>query len=238
MPNTSSQFACRSLEQLIKLVHCPTRIISDRGKAFDCAEFQEFCKKHKIKHIKNAIASPRSNGQAERTNRTILEALAASIEGEHDKWDRYVLQVQKGINNTINATTGIAPGELLYGVRPRVENEVRLSTETTKDSTSLRRKAKTRCDETSVKMRLRFNKNKLPPRQFKENDIVLVERTMLVRGLTSGKLVPRYIGPVKIVEVLGNDRYRVISFSKDRRRFKGVVSSERLKVFKPQVVTD
>jgi hypothetical protein len=58
-----------------------------------------------------------------------------------------------------------------------------------------------------------------------------VERTLLVKGLSSGKLVPKYIGPVKIIAVLGNDRYRVASFSKDRRRFKGVVASDRLKLF-------
>lgn len=57
---------CHSFEQIIKLLHAPRRIISDRGK-----EFAD--KIHSTKHVKNAIASPRSCGQVERVNHTILE---------------------------------------------------------------------------------------------------------------------------------------------------------------------
>lgn len=64
---------------------------------------------------------------------------------------------------------------------------------------------------------------------------MLVERKLLVKGLTSGKLVPKYIGPVQIVEVLGNDRYGVTSFSKDKRRFKGIVASEGFRLLKLQL---
>lgn len=44
----------------------------------------------------------------------------------------------------------------------------------------------------------------------------------------SGKLLPKYIGPAKIIEVLGNDWYRVVSLPTDKCPFKGVVPSERL----------
>ena len=127
VPDTSSHYVCKTLETLIKLVHAPKRVITDRGKGFDCKTFKSVCDKYNIKHIKNAIASPRSNGQVERLNRTVLEALSACIEDEHDSWNRHLVQVQRGINSTKNGTTGIAPSELLYGFRPEVENEIRLS---------------------------------------------------------------------------------------------------------------
>ncbi|KAH0811943.1 hypothetical protein GEV33_010848 [Tenebrio molitor] len=234
VPNTSSSHACQTLANLIKLVHVPKRVITDRGKAFDCQEFRQFCASQNIVHVKNAIASPRSNGQIERSNRTILEALSASVDGKHDDWDNHVAKIQRGINSTKNATTGIAPSELLYGLRPEVQNEVRLTNTQPKDVQTLREEAKRRCDAIARKMKERYDKNRKEAVRYKEGDIVLVERTLLVKGLSSGKLVPKYIGPVKIIAVLGNDRYRVASFSKDRRRFKGVVASDRLKLFVPQ----
>lgn len=83
-------------------------------------------------------------------------------------------------------------------------------------------------------MKARFDKNKNQAQKFKEGDLVLVKRTQLVKGLSSGKLVSKYIGPVKVIQEMGNDRYRVISLSKDRRRFRGVVASDRLKLFRAQ----
>lgn len=241
LPDTSSENTCKVLEGLIKLVHPPKRVITDRGKSFDCKRFSDFCKQFDIKHVKNAIASPRSNGQVERSNRTILEALTACIESDHHSWDKHINKVQRGINATKNATTGFAPSELLYGVRPKVENEIRLWKEVKtgdrlKNLEEVRKIAKLKCDKTSVKMKQSFDKNKKDAKEFKEGNIVLVERSMLVKGLKSGKLVPKYIGPVKIVEKLGNDRYKVVSFSKDRRRFRGVVASDRLRLFKPQQI--
>lgn len=170
-------------------------------------------------------------------NRTILEALTASINGEHDQWDRFLVPVQRGINSTRNATTGIAPSVLLYGFRPEVDLEVRLENQKREDLREVREIAKRRCERVAATMKRRFDKNKLPPKQFEVGDLVLVERTRLVRGLTSGKLVAKYLGPVRIMEVLGNERYRVESLSRDKRRFKGVVSSERLKVFRTQTVS-
>lgn len=56
--------------------------------------------------------------------------------------------------------------------------------------------------------------------------------TLLFPELRSGKLFPKYIRPVKITEVLENNRYQVVSLSTDKRCFKGrasVLNYSRLK---------
>lgn len=73
--------------------------------------------------------------------------------------------------------------------------------------------AKRKCDRIAAMIKSRFDKKKLPPKKFAVGDLVLVERTKLVRGLTSGKLVPKYLAPVSVTEELGNERYRVESLS-------------------------
>lgn len=48
-----------------------------------------------VKHFLNAVSTPRSNGQVERYNRTIAEALvAANHEQPDNKWDEHVSKVQ------------------------------------------------------------------------------------------------------------------------------------------------
>lgn len=78
----------------------------------------------------------------------------------------------------------------------------------------------------------RYDRNRLDAVQYKIGDMVMVERTPIVTGIASGKLVQKFIGPVQITHVFVNDRYRVQSLSKDKRQFKGVVANDRLKFSK------
>ncbi|XP_047518987.1 uncharacterized protein LOC125058890 [Pieris napi] len=48
------------------------------GTSFTSKKFEEYLRSLGIKHIKNAVATPRANGQVERYNRTLLAALTAS----------------------------------------------------------------------------------------------------------------------------------------------------------------
>ncbi|KAJ8982553.1 hypothetical protein NQ317_005556 [Molorchus minor] len=79
---------------------------------------QDFCEKHNIRHILNAVATPRANGQVERINRTILSALTTTSITEH-QWDSHVDQIQFSINNTIHQITKKSPYQLLMGYTPR-----------------------------------------------------------------------------------------------------------------------
>lgn len=55
----------------------PNRLITDRGTCFTSAKFKSFILTLEIQHILNAVATPRANGQVERFNRTVLDALGA-----------------------------------------------------------------------------------------------------------------------------------------------------------------
>lgn len=105
----------------------PTRIISDRGSCFTSTQFKDFCIQHGIKHILNAVACPRANGQAERFNQTILNALAAQNYGNDERiWDLQLGKIQWGINNTINTTTKASPSMLLFGTTLNSASENKL----------------------------------------------------------------------------------------------------------------
>jgi hypothetical protein len=69
--DTSTKPIIQCLKLLMKFYGNPNRIITDRGKGFTSKEMSNFTKSENIKHVLNAIASPRSNGQVERFNSTI-----------------------------------------------------------------------------------------------------------------------------------------------------------------------
>lgn len=84
----------------------PTRLITDKGSTFTSATFKAFISSYGIKHIVSAVTTPRANGQVERFDRTILDALSASGHGKDDKsWDDAVGDIQVGINTTKHKTT-------------------------------------------------------------------------------------------------------------------------------------
>lgn len=98
----------------------PARMISDRGTAFTYHRFKTFCQENGIKHILNAVATPRANGQCERVNRTVISLLANTCAGEpEEQWDQHLKKVQSAINCTVNRTTRRSPAELLLRYKPR-----------------------------------------------------------------------------------------------------------------------
>lgn len=116
--DTKTKNVVRVLKHLFEDFGVPTRIISDRGTAFTSGPFKEFCCSNGIKHVLNAVACPRANGQAERFNQTILTSLSSQNFGKDERtWDEQLGKVQWGINNTINATTKKCPSELLFGTK-------------------------------------------------------------------------------------------------------------------------
>lgn len=220
--------ALTALNKLTQVFGFPVRIVSDRGTAFTGKEFKEYCEKHGIKHVLNAVASPRANGQVERLNRTILNSLTASMGTEQKGWDVHLPKVQLGINSTISQGTGKSPLELVCGLRPRLAGELRGSFYTN-DLIQLRTYAAKNIEQNAVRMKDRYDKGRRVPKPIAIGSLVMVERRIMKPGLTSGKLVPRFAGPYKITAVLPNDRYEVTSAERGKRAYKNIVARDKIK---------
>lgn len=110
-PRTSKS----ALDQVIAILGVPRRIICDRGKAFESQRMKDYCDDLGIKLIPNAVATPRSNGQCEKFNDTVLSDLATSSAGRPEQnWDQYVKKVQSAINCTTYRITRKTPLQSLY----------------------------------------------------------------------------------------------------------------------------
>jgi len=83
--STNASEVIKYLKSYFKYYSRPC-IISDRGSCFASCEFGEFIKMNNVQHIKIATASPQTNGQVERINRTILPMIAKLADERSVQW--------------------------------------------------------------------------------------------------------------------------------------------------------
>lgn len=234
--DVKTKWVIRALTQLFSLFGVPSRIISDRGTSFTSQLFDGFCKEYNIKHVLNAMATPRANGQCERMNRTLLNSLATSSAGSaEDQWDKFVKTVQSGINSATNRTTQKTPAQLLLGYRPRsMADSVLLgsiqSSLAALDLREMREQAKAATGVEQEKQKARFDAKRSKPPQYTVGDIVVVATNPVATG-QSNKLVAKSKGPFKVTAVLPNDRYEVqdLREMQKSRGQKTVVAVDRIK---------
>lgn len=225
----------------------PVRIITDRGKAFTSRYFKQFSEENQFKHILNAIASPRSNGQVERVNRTLLNGLNIMSDSECT-WENKLDDIVWGINNTPNATTGFAPFNLMFGHKnsryPSFPFDAPSTSETRLNELQDNREtAKSRIDRNMTTMKRQFEKKHKKCTKYNVGQLVLWKGGVArdsVTGVTK-KLNGLYTGPYKVSKAENSlDRYAISSIKgmKGYKKFSAVVRGETLRPYKPTISED
>lgn len=127
--NTTSHAVIGKLIDCISRFGVPDQIVSDNGPQFTSSEFEDFCKKNGIVHIRVSPYHPRSNGEAERFVQTFKKGMRAKDVSVDLRLSRFLFEYRA----TPHATTGVSPAELLQGrklrtildlVRPSVQSNV------------------------------------------------------------------------------------------------------------------
>lgn len=206
--NTKTSSVIKSLKEAFKIFGAPNRIIADRGTCFTSAEFGSFCKSISIHLHLTAVGMPRGNGQVERYNRTILDSLATMGGDKIDRcWDKNILNIQIGLNGSLNRSIGISPSEALIGIRVSLQgiNNV----DNVVDVTAVRANMQNQIKESQEKQKVYFDKGRNPDVKYKVGDMVLVRILSLPATGQSKKLCPKWRGPYQVYQSLENDRYEV-----------------------------
>lgn len=240
--NTQSKWVIEYLRDIFATYGTPKVIISDRGSSFTSSLFKSFCAQNGVKPLLNAVATPRANGQVERLNRVIMNALLADSHPEN-RWDDYVRQLQFAINSTENKSTGSSPAMLMFGYIPRGGGDMLLRDEVQEVRYSLDRLHEMRLEASINNERAQMQQKKYYDRRhrqaqvYKPGDLVVMEKQTTASGGpgTSRKLIRPYQGPMKVLEVLGKDRYRIGDImggrTRSKRRYEQVVSADKLKLW-------
>lgn len=233
---TDTRAVVNMLNELAQYFGSPARIVSDRGTAYTSKSFAEYCEKNAIQHIKNAVRTPRANGQVERVNNLIARFLRTSHDDER-KWDVNLRQFQWTINSQINKSIGCCPNEVVfrYKLRSAVDNKLIAAlhedeTDEPNETPTLEEIGRV-ADAEKAKWKERYDMKHRAPKRYAEHDLVLVENVAPATG-ESRKLEPKYRGPYVVKRVLDCDRYVVADLpdiQRTQRPFESVFASEKMK---------
>ncbi|GFU26089.1 hypothetical protein TNCV_5105471 [Trichonephila clavipes] len=192
----------------------PARIITDKGSAFTSSSFEDYCKKQNILHISITTGLPRSNGQIEKQNSTIIAVLSKLSVDDPEKWYFHVPHLQEIVNSTFQRSIKMTPFELLFGTKMKscqdieivelLNDEITAQFQEQRDA--LRQDAKKQIYKVQDENRRTYNLRRREAHKYQLHDLVAIKRTQFGPGL---KLKQKYLGPYKVTKVKHDDTYDV-----------------------------
>lgn len=187
----------------------PDNIVSDRGAVFTSSWWSKFCDLVGMDLKLTTAYHPESDGQTERMNQTLEQFLRIFSTYRQDNWASLLPFAEFAMNNTVNASTGKTPFEIIHGRHPRFMT-------TTPDSSCL--------GTWEFPFIWEFVKDNLEDAQKKYKDyadrhrkdisfdvgsLVWLSTKHLSTKRPSKKLDARFVGPFRVAARIGNVAYRL-----------------------------
>ena len=101
-------------------------LVSDNGLQFDSKAFYKFCSDLGIKNRYSTLAYPQSNGQAEATNKVVVNGLKKRLEGTKGRWTEELPNVLWAYRTASRRSMGETPYSLTYRAKVVIPPEISL----------------------------------------------------------------------------------------------------------------
>ncbi|CAA7042786.1 unnamed protein product [Microthlaspi erraticum] len=206
------------VEEIVKLHSVPASIVSDRDARFSSSFWRAFQKRLGTKvHMSTAYHS-QTDGQSERTIRTLEDLLRACVLDWGGKRKDYLPLAEFSYNNSFQASIGMSPYEALYG-RPcrtplcwtQVGERSLYGRDFVEETTERIRVLKLKMKEAQDRQKSYADKHRREL-EFQPGDMVFVKLITFKgkdKAAATGKLKPRYMGPYKVLERIGAVAYKL-----------------------------
>ena len=217
------------LENVFKHHGFPESIVSDRDARFTGNFWKELCRLVGIKQHMSTAFHPQTDGQTERVNRIVEEFLRHYVNPRQDNWDELLPLAEFAINNSKHASTNETPFYLNSGQHPL--NPLTLTGKSGNRRSTLRgrsgssrlpaveafvRNISESLHQAKVHLRKAQDRQKSYADQKrrevvyeKEDQILLQTKNLKIKSSGSKKLLPKYIGPFKILDRIGTMAYKI-----------------------------
>ena len=227
VPDQTAKTVCQILvDQFFSRFGLPLYIHSDQGRNFESNLFQEICKLLDIVKTRTTPYRPASNGQVERSNRTVLQTIRSYLKGEDTNWDKFLPIISMAIRGTANRNTGYTPNYLMFGRELSLPDELFGISQLNQPEQDLPEYIQTlrshlkRAHEVTrtnighaQRRQKRVYDRKLFTRTFEPGDSVYKLNTQIRVGQTT-KFKPIYNGPYLVTKVISPVLYRIESQKK------------------------
>jgi transposase InsO family protein len=202
--------------EVYRLHGLPKSIVSDRDTLFTSTFWTHL---HRLIGVELKMSSayhPQTDGATERANRTITQMLRQCVRPDQKDWVAKLPAVEFAINAARSDTTGYAPFFLNSGRMPRsfVWNKpdageypgVRTFAQKMHNAVMA---AHDSIIEARAKQTRSANRQRRPA-PFTEGDLVYIStKNLSVPKGRARKLVPKYIGPYRVLKDFGNSSFRI-----------------------------
>ncbi|CAL8157573.1 unnamed protein product [Prunus armeniaca] len=200
-------------KNIICIFGCPQSIVTDNGTQFVGRQITAFFAKYGIKQHLSTPRYPQGNGQAEASNKIVLDCLKKRLEGAEGKWVDELPGVLWAYRTTKRRSTGETPFSLAYGteaiIPPHITvfsmsievgnldqncKQMKVNLDLLKEE---REKAIVRVAAYQQQLTSYYNR-KAKIRQFQPGDLVLRKTFITAPRQGSKKMKPNWEGPYVI----------------------------------------
>ena len=178
----------------------PKVIISDRDKLFISKMWQDLMQQLDIKLVMSTARHQQTNGGSEHLVKMAKLSLSITCTQDPTDWPNSIAATEFALNSSKSSVTGYTPLALAFGLHPlelsKNIKEIQISKQI--------QDAKLNIAKSQDKMEKYANKLKSSPEEFKEGDLVLLERKGLNWASDKNddkKLNSRRLGPFKIIAI-------------------------------------
>jgi hypothetical protein len=228
-------------EHVYKHHGLPKTIVSDRDVLFTSTFWGHLNALIGIKLKMSSAYHPQMDGATERANRTITQMLRQCINPNQKDWVSKLPTIQFAINSARSESTGYAPFFLNNGRMPRamIWNSAG-STEysNVREFAQKKKLALMSAHDSIIGARTKQTRDANRKRQlvpFKEGDFAYLstKNITFAKGLAR-KLIPKYIGPYKIIQDFNNQSFKLdLPMHLKKRGVHDVFHSSLLRIHMP-----
>jgi transposase InsO family protein len=204
---TSKEVAWLFLKEVIRLHGVPDSIVSDRDTKFTSIFWRELQRLMGIKLLMSTAFHPQTDGATERANRSIGQVLRALVRNDQRDWADKCPIVEFALNSNISATTGYAPFELNHGFIPPLSQRLSVNTRFTgvKQFAQQALWNLTAAHDAIIESRVvqthHANSTRRTGSTIAPGHLVyLSTKNLALPKGRAKKLLPKFIGPYKVVE--------------------------------------
>lgn len=211
------QLAHIFFKEVVRLHGLPSSIVSDRDARFTSKFWRALWQQFGTKLAMSTSFHPQTDGQTERANRSLEDMIRAYVNHKQSDWDIHLPALELATNNSKQASTGYSPFYLNYGFHPQLPVNINIETPnpSAKDFIVQLKEDLDEARKNLVEAQNRQAKYANQSRRevvFQTGDQVMLSTIDYKLRSFSGisqKLLPKFVGPFKIIRVVSPVAYEL-----------------------------
>lgn len=204
------------VDNVIRLHGAVDEVVADRDPKWNSHFWKAMLDKLGIKLKMSTAYHPQTDGQTERMNRVLEEALRSALGPDQEEWDRHLGMIEFSLNMSIQSSTKNSPFMLTQLDPPMFHMDLQIpsgrvpAADRTAAAMVERLEVARLCLKAAQERQAMYANQKRRELEFKEGALVMLNTANLRRAMPGKtKLQPRFVGPFKVLKRVGEVAYKL-----------------------------